>query len=471
MGLAHDFKSNIVKKSFRRFVREWCKRNLEVLSPDALVTFDEWLENSNYNGSRKQELREAKTRIEEGKYEGADDFEVHAFIKDEPYVDFKYLRIIAARIDEAKVRLAPIFRTIEKSVFKRGEFIKKIPHPDRAEYIVDRLGTAGPYYVTDYTAYESSMIKEMWESVEFQVYKHVGQNLPGFREWFALVKRFSGVNRIKLDGIDMKINGVRMSGEMNTSLGNGLVNLLIMEYVAYKNGTTVKGVVEGDDGLFTAGKELDMSYIEDLPVKLKLEVVQSIGEASFCGLIFEEDDKQLLADPFKTIGSLTSTGRKYCRASEKMLLALQRLKALSAMYTVPSCPLVWALCKYILSETATVQEPQLLKIHNNLSEGKWTREQFDWDELIRAKPIEPSEKTRVFFETRFGVPVSHQLQIEEDLLEGNYSSLLYSYFPENWKLYHHFYGDNTKGHDSPLLGMFDASFTHKQAMHSIVLGQ
>jgi hypothetical protein len=88
------------------------------------------------------------------------------FVKDEGYDSFKHARGINSRTDEFKVRVGPIFKLIEKEVFKLPCFIKKVPLDRRAEYILDMMGETGPFLVSDYTAFESLFTRDIMSRVE-----------------------------------------------------------------------------------------------------------------------------------------------------------------------------------------------------------------------------------------------------------------------------------------------------------------
>lgn len=81
-----------------------------------------------------------------------------------------------------------------------------------------------------------------------------------------------------------------MSGDMCTSLGNGFSNKMKAEFLAYKAGGTIDGFVEGDDGLFVTNFELRSSDYEKLGFTIKIEEIADPCEASFCGMIFGEDE-------------------------------------------------------------------------------------------------------------------------------------------------------------------------------------
>jgi hypothetical protein len=123
-----------------------------------------------------------------------------------------------------------------------------------------------------------------------------------------------------------------MSGEMNTSSGNGLMNLIILSYIAWKKGGSVKAVVEGDDGLLAT----DVTYSTDdftrIGIRCKLEPRQSIAVSQFCGLCFDEIELENITDPRVVLHEFAWTSRRYVGASDRKLMGLLRCKALSYLY-------------------------------------------------------------------------------------------------------------------------------------------
>jgi len=156
---------------------------------------------------------------------------VKGHCKDETYPDIKPLRLINAREDFSKGFLGPIFSSIEHQVCKLPWFIKYIPVQDRPRAIMDKLIREGAMYVcTDYTSFEAHFEPHIMWALEEPLYRFMCVDLPaeerdGFmRFWHEHVR---GKNKLDIaDQLNCTLPGVRMSGEMNTSLGNGWCNLV-----------------------------------------------------------------------------------------------------------------------------------------------------------------------------------------------------------------------------------------------------
>ena len=113
------------------------------------------------------------------------------------------------------------------------------------------------YYETDYTSLEGSVTSTWFSNFQLPVYRWLTQNILSddmFEKYFGMLK---GVNKLKFKYFNAYIEAKRLSGEMDTSLGNGLANLfLMMFFFCVIKGLHVedfRAVVEGDDGLAPAG--------------------------------------------------------------------------------------------------------------------------------------------------------------------------------------------------------------------------
>jgi hypothetical protein len=388
------------------------------LDPGSDTSVEAWLEQTSYPYHRKLELLEkwnACSRILNAKKH----FKVQSFMKDETYPEYKHARGINSRSDEFKCRVGPIFRLIEKVLFKQDWFVKRIPVHLRPEYILGRLFKNGSKYVaTDYTAFESMFVKELMQACEFQLYDYMTSELPEHEEFMTLMDTvLAGENVCVNKNFTVKLEATRMSGEMCTSLGNGFSNLMFMLFICEMNGNTdVVGVVEGDDGLFTMNGEFPTSEdFAKLGLIIKMDVHESIETASFCGLVFDREDLINVTDPREVLAGFGWGASKYSGSRKSKLLTLLRCKALSVAHQYPGCPILGSLAQYalrvsrshdvrntILNWQNTYEREQLLEV---LGSGKRGTDLY----------VIPPPRTRFLVEKLYGISVEHQLHIEQYL--------------------------------------------------------
>jgi len=398
-------------KGLKKFVKRWLKKNLTPLARDTDLTLDTWLAEIDHPQSRKDCIRkkyEQRLGILRKK-----DFHVTAFMKDEHYTEYKHARGIYSRSDQFKAKVGPIFRAIEKEVFKHPAFIKKIPVDQRAKYVMERLYRTGKRYIaTDYTSFESHFIREVMEICEFQLYKYMTQYIPQRQEfWNILDQVLAGLNVINFRDFTAYVIACRMSGEMCTSLGNGFSNLMLMMYACQVSGArNIAGVVEGDDGLFVYdGNPPTIELFKEIGFTIKLEIFDNISEASFCGLIFDETDEAIITEPLAKLVSFGYVPRRYALSKKSKHLKLLRAKSLSFLYQYPGCPILRSLALYGLriSEGYRADFGIFDSYHMNMKE-----EMLNYHRKNSGAYMPIGFNSRLLMERKFGITVAEQLKTE-----------------------------------------------------------
>jgi hypothetical protein len=432
------------------FALDLCEKYFVPLPLDTDISVEHWLEGRNYTQARKEELLEASEEMhhwtDSHRY-----IAVGGFAKDECYADFKQARLIHTRDDHFKVACGPIFSAIESQVFKHPYFIKKIPIAERPNYIRDLLGVEGLMkFMTDYTSMEATFIAELMESIEFVLYKFFTKNLNSSKDFLRMLDVLCGENEISYKKFRMWLKATRMSGEMNTSIGNGVANWFIMEFVCHKVGCTlVKAVFEGDDGLgIIVGPEHDRNLrpsVEDfakMGAKVKLEYHARLETGSFCGLIFDPEECINVTNPVEVLAGFGWTSRQYMRARSSRLRMLARSKALSYAHQYPGCPIISEMAHYVLRSTSGID------VRHYVKTGKmdmWTREQLlDALDSWKVPRKNPGMKTRLLVEELFNISVERQMKIEawfhaRSDLEPFPAHLVVDLAPKSWHDYYEKY--------------------------------
>lgn len=391
-----------------KFVEDWIHKNLTPLSADSDYEFEFWINLTNYSLIRRNELARIYYALDSTPAKR--EFVVKMFVKDEAYDEKKHARGINSRTDEFKVRVGPIFKLIEREVFKLPCFIKKIPLDQRANYIMDLLGKDGPFLVSDYTAFEALFTRDIMKKVEMQLYRYMTQNLPDW--WFDLVSKvLLGTNKCESRYLAVEILCKRMSGEMCTSLGNGFSNWMFINFICSRLNTKVLGVVEGDDGLFKL--EGTIPTEEDFKkagLVIKLEEHKTIGTTSFCGMLFHEDATDVVADPRKILAEFGWFATRYTHSRPSLRMMLLRAKSYSLRAQYPNCPIVRSLAEYGLRMTRSYSHTSRQVLE---SLDVYKREEF-----LRLLDLEIGSAkihvgSRILVEEKFNLTISEQLCIEK----------------------------------------------------------
>lgn len=410
---------------FRSFVRKWIKENMTPLAYSSDVSVDTWLESTNYPLWRRDALRRASKQEFSLR-----DLRCKSFVKYECYPEYKYPRCINSRSDKFKTMVGPIFKLIESVLFQLPWFIKKVPVKDRPKYIFNRLFKVGSkYYCTDFSTFEASFTKEVMEACEFELYEFMTSELPSGIEFMSLIKEaMLSVNVCLFKWFRLEVMCKRMSGEMSTSLGNSFTNLMVFLFCCSRCGSEAIGAVEGDDGVFGLdGMVPPESMFNRLGFRIKLQEVDCIEEASFCGMIFDSVDLINITNPIQELCSFFQLPVRYLGSKKSKLLALYRCKALSLAHQYNGCPILTSLARYILRNTKSVNRGFIHKHFTNTYE----RDTFLEMDLNFDFRLPPSN-TRLLVEKVFGLSVSTQLYIETYLDSLN----VLTQFPDSLSLIH-----------------------------------
>lgn len=346
-------------------------------------------------------------------------------MKKETYPEYKYPRGINSRSDEFKCVFGPYIKAMEELIYSHPAFIKHVPVRNRAAYVDEYIYEPGHVYMaTDYSQYESHFTKEIMEHVEFVVYNHLMSNNRN-NNFQACLKILSGMNECSFRAFKVSLQATRMSGEMNTSLGNGISNFFLTMFVLHKRGykiDEIRTVVEGDDGL-TKVDPRNVPTSDDfkrLGFTIKIDVYDQISDASFCGLVYDPTDKQTITDPRDVIQNFYwLDSLRYGRASNRRLMELMRCKALSALYQYPGCPIIKAMAGHMLRITKNIKhKPEWVNAYdsvidmeaiNQLTTGMYTLR----DDVVKSLLDLPiGMGSRLLVEGKYKLDVRTQLGLE-----------------------------------------------------------
>lgn len=426
----------VLLRRFRSFVRQWLYRHLKPLPADSDVSIKHWLANTHYPDWRSQQIY--TKFLCTGGVLRQNHFRCKSFIKRESYfvsgAAYKEARTINSRSDAFKAISGPIFAAIEREVYTLCPFIKHVPVADRARYVKDLVYQPGATYIsTDYTSFEAHFTPQVMKACEIQLYKYMTKLLPCKERVKVICNAISGKNTLNFSNLACTVTGVRMSGDMCTSLGNGFTNLMLMQFWAHEHRTRAVGVVEGDDGLFRVTKVPKAKFFERLGFTIKIETSSCLAEAQFCSMCFNDETGRVLSNPIKKI---LNTGWTFSEArfSKKARMELLRGKANSLLCESPGAPVVHSLAKWLDRATSgtAVRYSGLAGTKDN------TEEMLDIcdDRIALGRISVPDHSDRLLVERHFGIPVASQLVIESWFDKQNEIvripfSVLGAHVPEN----------------------------------------
>lgn len=398
----------IMMRLFRSYVRRWIRCNLEPLKHDCDVSVETWLEHTQYEAWRKQQLLRARVDHLDKQH-----LRNKSFIKRESYRVPKHARWINSRTDAFKVATGPVFWRIEEQLYKHHSFIKKVPVAERAKYILDMMGGGGNSFIeTDHTSFEAHFKPEVVKRCEFELYWYMTRNLPEYKTIRRNIKAIAEKQFCGNQWVAFQHFFARMSGDMCTSLGNGFTNLMIMSFLATMNGwTDLVGVVEGDDGLFVAGGVVPTEQqFEELGFRIKLVEHDDVTKAGFCGIFQAPGEPENLIDPAWALARSGWTMSKWLNAGPKKLDVLSRAKAFSLVCEAPANPITSELALWIIRATSAVKDLRI-----GLDEDAWWMRQCLSSNLsacIERARKGPTPAQRKFVHEQWNISPSDQIELE-----------------------------------------------------------
>lgn len=410
-----------ILRKFKRFVKRFFRKHLTSLrfDPSETFEFDEWIESVPYARFRKDELR----RVYEDGLDKRPNAKVKAFAKNENYTVPKHLRGIYSRHDDYKCRVGPFFKKFGDKLFALPWFIKKFAVPDRPRLLQEKFERFKELFCTDFSQFEATFVKELL-NIEVMVYRMCLEGHPDQKRLCDLFHLITTVNDISFKDFDIRLCAKRMSGEMNTSCGNGLMNMLITFFLLENAGNKwgdYDAYFEGDDGVVGCIHKPTADDYTKLGANIKLEVPSDISTASFCGNVFAPAAMHNVTNPLEASVAFGWTDYSYYGSGPKVMMSLLRCKALSMAYEYPGCPILRSLSRYALRVTwnPLLSNEDLFDFyvqHNsNQYEIELLRKAVDYVADAGIPDYTIHAETRLLVEQLYGIPVPMQLSIESYL--------------------------------------------------------
>jgi len=299
------------------------------------------------------------------------------------------------------------------------EFIKTVPVRDQPDYIIEKLMDCFSAIANnDATSYEAHFKEEVMYNIEFQFYNYMCSSSPMLMERMRKIEMvLTGEQHLVFKYFSVIMDSLRMSGEMNTSLGNGFTTNILVSFLAWIRQCIAKALVEGDDNLSAWQFEECVPTAEDwheLGWKMKVETPESVCTASFCGNVFDVDDKIVIVDPREALLNFGWTRKIYTNASNDLLEQLLRSKGLSMAHQYNGCPILGKFGRHVCDITSHLAKRMRKSIINTMNG-------YDKEEYLRnvtdtlPPHIEPSPGSRFLVEKLYGISIAEQIAFEASI--------------------------------------------------------
>lgn len=410
--------SAVLLQALRNFTRRTVERLYDRLEPGD-ADFETWIETTPYPAARREELKKLWNEDPFDPDRVKDSTKIKSFMKDEGYGSaYKLPRPINSRSDHFKCYCGPLFDAIGKQFFyNTPEMIKTVPVLDRPEDIMSELhDSLAPILNMDATSFEAHFIEEVMTSIEFEFYDYMCEAVPEYKRRMEIIKEvLSGEQVLQFKQFIVELIATRMSGEMNTSLGNGFTTYTLTKFLAFVKRVIARLRAEGDDNAsiwqFIETIPTDQEYNE-LGWIMKIERPKKINEASFCGQVFDVDDLVVVTNIVEALVKFGWTNKRYVNASENVRLQLLKSKALSLAHQYNGCPILGPLGRHIVKLTSNVRIRE--SIINNVELYK--REQLrNYIKLPLPEEKKIGDATRQLVEKLYGITVEEQISFEEQI--------------------------------------------------------
>lgn len=325
---------------------------------------DEWLSHAKrYTQKTKENLRKMLYNIRSGNYEakyhGKDDplglRVINIFQKNENYVEPKEPRAISPCSQEVKALLGGFYHLIDQHAISTCPFFVKTLNPYQIRNKMNQMSANWSCFMgSDYSSYEGSQDYYWLCNIELAIYEKWLQNYPEVYEY---------IHNIYSSGHDLyyrhrylgHLYGKRMSGDMQTSIGNGICNALIWSFVSHKMGINIEFLVEGDDAFICSDKPLDTSIVNNLGFDCKLEGPScNPDDISFLSMYRVNNNYfgniPKLIDKIGVVKStkIASAIKRNSNRAKKLINDYNYTKAYCFKFMFPNTPVISALCDCVM---------------------------------------------------------------------------------------------------------------------------
>lgn len=208
------------------------------------------------------------------------DSDIAAFVKLEKFSEMKAPRMILGRNPKFNILYAKYVQPLERAFFELEEVCNKCNYAQCGEKFGKLKG--GWYIENDMSKFEASQRIEMLLNIEYRLYKRFFPHDDTFDKLFAakVIKKIRTAN-----GVFIKFIGCRGSGDMDTSLGNGVLNYVACRYFQIYNGIDGFGLMlKGDDSVMGApsGRVDYKNTFINFGFDAKLVVRKVASDVEFC---------------------------------------------------------------------------------------------------------------------------------------------------------------------------------------------
>lgn len=412
---------------FGTFMDRFLEKYFSPVPSDGWLSFEQWLSSTSYSRAYKEQLVTVRETLrKKGGINKEELLTYNCFPKDEPYMkpldgQDTFVRLIMGPTDATKVVYGPFVKSVEKHLPNTDAFkwfVKGMTVQERATKLEKIFGdTVGPYLATDYSNFECSFTYRFQEQCEQKFFNHMAEHHKDKNNLMAMMTLSLGSpKKVKsaLGRCEMTVRNKRLSGDMWTSVSNGISNLALCAFLHFRVGgwkavDEMKAVFEGDDGLILKRPGLQWNLVEALGFYLKIDEHDSYRDAKFCQLLLDSDGVPQ-PDIRRVLARLPWSRQKDAKTSDRYKKELLAARLMSLLAQFPNSPIVSPFAHTVLDKVGWLTDER----HKTLA-GREGWEGKKLAPLVRRKP-DITSAARECIERTQDIPIWYQLEVER-LLE------------------------------------------------------
>ncbi|UHM27700.1 MAG: RNA-dependent RNA polymerase [Fushun tombus-like virus 1] len=208
------------------------------------------------------------------------------------------------------------------------------------------------FLCADHSRFDAHVNVELLQE-EHAVYKRCCPNTREFRQLLRWQLKNNGKSK---GGIIYKMRGKRMSGDINTGLGNTVLNVcMLAAWLEFNGCKKYRLMVDGDDSvIILSRREYErfqvgiVEFMLKLGMETEMDVVYDIWKVDFCQSrpVLLPDGPTFVRNPFKV---MTTMGRTAERRDDLTMQMVMSCSALSELAVAPGAPVTNELARKVLA--------------------------------------------------------------------------------------------------------------------------
>jgi hypothetical protein len=266
------------------------------------------------------------------------------------------------------------------------------------------------YVLADHSRFDAHVNSKLLKQ-EHKVYKKAHRYDPGLQR--LLDMQCNNYGRTK-GGIRYRCKGKRMSGDINTALGNSLLNLAML--CAWLKDSGVQGniLLDGDDSIVVVEKaDLPQlipiaTYMLQFGMVTEHEVVHDVSKAEFCQsrIVLGPRGPYFGPNPLKALDKIR---RSPMPLDSKQVEEVLRSSITCEMVANPNMPMLRPMADWLRAHPGTIRLPKWLEYRATAGYGLT---QAGLEQVSRTDWQEPTLLERISFYRAWGFTPAEQLAFE-----------------------------------------------------------